>query len=239
MSATQLSSVALRVNIIAALTAVDGDSLDQINTSQYPDGAEFFVLSVKALYRLDKTSTQTASATVIAPGGGLGRFMLQPGTARSSTLSGGVGGTASLAAAGGFTVVQNTWIALTAGSSFYVALFPSAAFSVAVNTGIATYTGPAGQSYQVSMSASIASATASDTVELAATPNGALIGTTSFVSAAAVADVSPTTAGEMSCLAYNGFLTLAAGDTIQPVVRNTTGANNLTVKHVSMVLTPL
>lgn len=239
MSATQLSSVALRVNIIAALTAVDGDSLDQINSSQYPDGAEFFVLSTKALYRLDKTSTQTASATVIASNGGPGRFMLQPGGARSNTLAGGMGGTAALAAAGGFTVVASTWIALTAGSSFYVALFPSSAFSVAVNTGILTYTGPASASYKVSLSASIASATASDTVELAATVNGALIGTTSFVSSAAAADVSPTTAGEMSCLAYNGFMTLAAGDTLQPVVRNTTAGNNLTVKHVSMTLAPL
>lgn len=237
MSATQLSSVALRVNIIAALTAVDGDSLDQINSSQYPDGAEFFVLSTKALYRLDKTSTQTASATVIASNGGPGRFVLV--SARSNTLAGGMGGTASLAAAGGFTVVASTWIALTAGSSFYVALFPSSAFSVAVNTGILTYTGPASASYKVSLSASIASATASDTVELAATVNGALIGTTSFVSSAAAADVSPTTAGEMSCLAYNGFMTLAAGDTLQPVVRNTTAGNNLTVKHVSMTLAPL
>lgn len=239
MSASQLSSVALRVNIIAALTAVDGDSLDQINTGKYPDGAEFYVLSTKSLYRLDKTSTQAASASVFVPNAGPGRFMLQPGSARSNTLAGGVNGTASLAAAGGFTVVQNTWVALTAGSAFYANLFPSAGFSVVSTTGIMTYLGPTGQSYKVSLSASIASATASDTVELASTTNGALIGATTFVGAAAVADVSPTTAGEMSCLSFNGVVTLAANDTIQAVVRNTTGANNLTVKHVSLVLTPL
>jgi hypothetical protein len=233
---TQQSAVALRLTIVAAVTGVPGDSLDQLSSFELPDGALISVVG-GALYRLDKSSTATPSSTigvVVAPGAGPGNFLLlSGGDATTSSIQ--MSGTALLAASSPFAVVQNTWIGLPSGGAFYTA--PTGTiFTRDASAGTLTYNGPGG-TYRLSLTATVESATAADEVDLAIDTTSSLVGTTAFVPWAGVTN-APATAPGISVSA-SVIVTIATGAVIRPVVRNVTGAHNLTVSHLNLIAAPL
>jgi hypothetical protein len=238
MSNTQQSAVALRVTIVAAVTGVTGDSLDQINSSKFPDGAEFFVLSNRSLYRLNKAdTTPPVGALVVKPDGGTGNFILVPGGGGLvSGLTEQIAGTAAFTASGSFAVVQNTWIQIQAGANFYVATQVSDAFTVNTTTGYLSYVGPTGARFRVTASVSLASATAADLMNFAVTQNLALVGTTTDLVTRAACNADPTTPGLASQLTFTGIFTLTNADALAAVVRNVTGAHNLTATQFVMTV---
>jgi hypothetical protein len=233
---TQQSAVALRFIIVAALSGVDGDSLDQLSSHELPDGMLVSVLSTKAIYRLDKLSTLTPVSGVVAPGAGPGRFIFFAGQL-ASPFAMQVTGTAALSGATAET--DDTWIATPVGTNFYAASAPNGIWSVGLSSGIATYEGPSGMQYRVTVGATLASAVAAQSVEIASDRNGVLIGSTVFVGYAGVANVSPTTAGLGSYVQSTALITPAPGDTVQAIMRDTSASNNITVSHLNMVITPV
>lgn len=235
---TQQSAVALRFLIVAAVTGVDGDSLDQLITNQLPDGMLVSVLSNEGLYRLVKTSTDAAAGEgVVVPAAGPGRFLLLELGVGASPFTAQVSGTTNLTGATAET--DDTWIVMPVGTNFYTAAPLGAAWSVSLSSGIATYEGPAGKVFRVSADASLASAVAAQSVELAIDRNGQLTGTTSFVKYAGVANVSPTTVNLASQLHSEALFTLNPGDVLAAIMRDTSASNNITVSHMNMVLTPV
>src|ERR1700675_2130545 len=70
MSATQQSSVALRLTIVGEIgfpsASNPSDTLAGLNVSEWPDGAQAFVLSTRSLYRLNKFSTQVPVSSSVA-----------------------------------------------------------------------------------------------------------------------------------------------------------------------------
>jgi hypothetical protein len=68
----------LRLSIRALIgNGADGASIRNIITDIYPDGALCFVLENRALYQLDKQSTDTAdNNTILLPNGGPGRWLI-------------------------------------------------------------------------------------------------------------------------------------------------------------------
>jgi hypothetical protein len=236
---TQKSAVALRLIIVAAITGVDGDSLDQLNSFELPDGMLVSVISQGALYRFELSSTATPSSTVgnvVAPAAGPGRFVLIPGGGGASAiLSEQISGTALLAAAAAFAVVQNTWIAIPGGTGFYTAP-TGGVFTPNSSTGTLTYAGP-DASYRISATATIESGTAADEVDLAIDTLGTLAATTTFVPSAGVTNALATAPG--ASVSTSVIRTLHDGNVIQALVRNVTGAHNLTVPHLNLIASPL
>lgn len=233
---TQQSAVALRIIIVAAVTGVDGDSLDQLSSFELPDGMLVSVVS-GALYRLDKTSTAAASSAVgavVAPGAGPGNFLALSGTGASASLAMQLNGTAALAGSAGFTTVANTWIALPAGTGFY---FASAAnvFTPSSSAGTLVYSGP-DAAYRLTASATVESSTAADEVDLAIDTLSVLLGTTTFVGSAGATNAPATAPG--AAVSTSIIRTLTAGETIQVLARSV-GGHTLTVPHLNLIATPL
>lgn len=230
---TQRAAVALRHTIVASVTGIPGDSLDQLNTSKMPNGALVFVVSTGGLFYLDKTSTLTAtgSGAVVAPGAGPGRFIYMSG------LSNPFG--AQFTSTGGLTGVtaetQNTWIALPSGTNFYQS-GPDGDFTLNTTTGVATYNGPS-RRFHVTASVSIASAVVSQQMEVAISAGGAFIGTTTTLPSAGSASVPPTTVGLAIQITSDLILSIGPGSTLQTIVRDDTASNNITISRMNMVVT--
>lgn len=231
----QNSAVALRTLIVSALTGVDGDSLDQVNTSKLPNGATVYVNATKKLYRLAKSSELTipsGSSSIVQPDGGPGQFIL----ANGAQAAGQAIQTAALTGATAGT--DDTWAATPAGANFY-AQVGDGLFTVAPDTGVFIYRGPDGSRVLAEVLLSVASAVASQSFEVCFTINGFLIGTTTAQPFAGVANVSPTTAGLVSQISCKQTLSLNEGDTFQPVIRDTSASNNFTVSRVNVTAIPL
>lgn len=235
---TQKSAVALRFIIVSALTGVDGDSLDQLNTSELPDGALVSVIAGGGLYRLNKTSVATTlSPGVIAAGSGPGAYVYVSG-ADTNPFAVSANGTAALAAAAAFAEVGSTWIACPSGAGFYASGVASSLFTLNTTSGILTYAGPP-KEFAVNVSATVAASVAGQSVELHPSVNGALIGTTTFAGAAGVANVPPTTANLGTQLSSRLNVQIPTGATIQAIVRDTSASNNIAVSHLSLHITAL
>ena len=89
MTTEDKAAVALRLSIRAVIGATpgDGQSLRNIITNIYPDGALCFVLENRALYELNKESTATPdNLTVVLPIAGPGRWLLFANGAAASSL---------------------------------------------------------------------------------------------------------------------------------------------------------
>jgi hypothetical protein len=233
---TQQAAVALRFIIVAAVTGVDGDSLDQLSSYELPDGMLVSVISTQAIYRLDKLSTLTpgiGGPAIVAPGAGPGNFLLQVGFDDLRAVQ--VTGTAALTGATAET--DDTWIALPAGSNFYALSDVSGFFSLNPTTGIVTYSGPPGR-YKLSVKATIASAVAAQSVEIIPSVNGGFLGTTTYRGYAGIANVSPTTPGLGSQVSSDLITSLATADTVQAAARDTSASNNITVSQLSLICSP-
>lgn len=236
MPNTQRAATAVRLTIIGTLTGVPGDSLDQLNPSKLPNGAVIMVADTGALYRYSLTSTATASTSlglVIATPTGIGRYIfIAGGVADPSSVQ--VTGTAGLLGSAAFAVVQNTWIALPSGANFYAGT--ASVWTPNTTTGIMLYQGPPRQ-FRIMASATVSSATAAQAMELALSLDGAVIGSTGASSDAGVASVPPTTANLQIELVTQRLVTVPNGSTIQPILRNTSGSNNVSVDLVNMIAT--
>ncbi len=231
---TQRSSAALRLLIVAAVSGVEGDSLNQLNSSELPDGAEVFVISTRSVYRLNKTSTVVANATtVIAPNGGPGRFVYESGAGGSNAFL--VNGTASLT--GATAVTDDIWVNPPSGTNFYAQGSVSGFWSVSTTTGLCTYTGP-NQVVKATAIITVASAVAAQALELAVTADQALVGTSTADYSAAVANVHPTTAGLAIQLVTQKFVTMIDAGTLGIAIRDTSASNNITVSRVSLLIEP-
>ncbi len=243
---TQQSAVALRLIIVGELgtpSVTDpGDSLVGVNTSELPNGCQAYVLSLNAIYRLHKFSTQAAVGTAFVPAGNLngGVWFFESGgdaTGENPFIYQATG-TASLTGASG-AVTQNQWIALPDGTDFYASGMANGVFAVNTASGVVTYTGPANARFKASAIATMECGTAAQGMELAITQNGALIGTTTFDGTAGGASADPTTASLGECISTSKIITIAStGDTLQAVMRNITGTGTLNATHLNLLLSP-
>jgi hypothetical protein len=235
MGNTQRAAVATRISIVAAVTGVLGDSLDQLNPAKLPNGALIVIATTGAVYRYSLTSTATASTplgNVILPATGVGRFIYVSGGS-VDPRSVQVTGTASLTGATAET--DDTWIATPSGTGFYIGT-TTVSMPISTTTGIITYVGPT-QQYKVTLSATLASAVAAQSLELAISVDGAFIGTTTALNDSAVANVPPTTAGLAISMTTQRLVTLVSGQTLQAIMRDTSASNNITLSKLNLIAT--
>lgn len=116
MSNEARSAAALRISIRATIgtsNAGDPESLRNINTALYSDGAMCFVIENAMLYRLAKASTATADNVVIVqPVGGPGRWVQMaqgPGAASSiDVVASSTTNTAATAGSGNFVGITGS-----------------------------------------------------------------------------------------------------------------------------------
>jgi hypothetical protein len=232
---TQRSAVALRFIIVSAVSGVDGDSLDQLNSAQIPDGAYVSIASTGVLYRYSLSSTASTTnngGAVVAPPNGVGRYIIQlssSGDPRNVQVT----GTAALT--GATSVTDDTWIATPSGANFYAAA-NEGAWTGNTTTGLATWSGPVTQILARGI-ASLASSVAAQSLELAFSLNGAGIGTTGAFNDSAVASVPPTTAGLAISLVTQRIVTVGPGSTLQLMMRDTSASNTITLSKLNVILT--
>lgn len=234
MPNTQRAATALRLTIVAAVSGVPGDSLVDLNSAKLPNGGLIVIASTGAIYRYSATSTATANPSlgnVITPPNGVGRYIFVSGGA-SDPRSIQVTGTAALLASAAFAATQNTWAAFPTGANFYAST--AGIWTVNTTTGVAIYSGPA-QQFRILATATVSSATAAQSMELALSLDGASIGGTGGLSEAGIASAPPTTAGLQIELTTQRLVTVPSGSSIQPIVRNTGGSNNISVDALSLI----
>lgn len=210
------------------------DSLAGLNTSELPDGAQAYVISTAATYRLHKTSTQAGlgNAAFIPSSNDVGVWFFESGAGSPFVFQDT--GTASLTGAQVMTV--NVWAQLPSGSGFYTTGFGGSVFTLNTTTGVVTYNGP-NQRVRASAVATLLCATAAQAMELAITQNDFLIGATTFDATAGAASADPTTANLGVTLATSKVVTLANNDTLRAVMRNTTGTpGNMNCTHLNFSL---
>jgi len=198
----------------------DGDSLQNVNTTELPNGSFCWVVSNATLYRLDTASTlASAPDAVIVPASGPGRWIALSGSAalgeaRMSEYQVDVGGSFPVSA------TPNTWNAIptTEFVSAYAPQVAGAAFwSIAPVTGIATYSGPPAL-YHFNAVVNIGSSnTAVDTdLQISLTVNGEDIGTTD----ARLLFMAVTVNTLAKILSLASEIALQPGDTVQLIVRS-------------------
>ena len=242
MSNLQNFPPALRFIIVSAVTGVEGDSLDQLSSFELPDGCLISVAATGSLYRfvLGSTATATVGTSIVLPPAGPGAFEILVNTTSPGFQ---MNGSALLAASAAYAETDNTWVATPSGTGFYALGAASGLFTLDTATGIVTYNGPpnpeVGTVFRVKIQATISASVAGQSVEIAPSLNGSFIGTTSFIGYAGVANVSPTTANLGSQIATEGFYQLGGGNTLQAIVRDTSASNNITVSHISLIISPV
>lgn len=241
MGSSQRSPAALRTLIVGTIGGGfdfgdPSDSLLTLGTAELPDGAEVYVKSLKAVYRLNKSSTgpfEDGGTIIAAVNGGFWEYVSSP----SGFLSAAFGGTAFLG--GPQVVTQLEWVALPSGDGFYDgASANNSALRLNTTTGVVTYLGPPGGTFLVQAIASLNCANADELMWLTITKNGALIGQTTFDISAGVS-ASPATPLAALSISTGKILTFATGDTFQVVMRNTHDTpGNLDCTHLNLIVTP-
>ncbi len=234
---TQRSSVALRILIVGeagypSAPTDPHDSLAGLNTAELPDGAVAYVVASAATYRLHKTSAQAGlgNDAFIPSANGVGTWFFESGDGNPFVFQ--ETGTASLTGSTAMTV--NQWAALPSGSTFYALLFVGSVFALNTTTGVITYSGPS-KRFRVSAVGTLSCATAAQAMEFALTQNDGLVGQTTFDGTAGAASADPTTANLGVTLATARVFTLANGDTLRAVMRNTTGTpGNMNCTHLNL-----
>src|ERR1700675_1879418 len=162
MGSSQRSPAALRAIIVAGFGGLfdfadPSDALLTLGSAELPDGAEVYVRSLKATYRLNKSSVApiVQGATIFAAANG-GAWELA--TSIGGFSSAAFGGTTFLG--GPAAVTQLEWTALPSGSGFYDgASANNSAFILNTTTGVVTYLGPDGGTFLVQAIATLSCAT--------------------------------------------------------------------------------
>lgn len=162
--------------VMATLTGTS-NSLASLNGFLMGEGAEAFCLQNRKTYRYTNTVITPVLPLFVAATG-TGTWVEQDPAADAS-----VGCTSLIAFSGSsLTGASATYQALPTGASFYALTIGNAIWSMNTTTGILTYSGPAGTTYVVSASLVFSAPSASGDTAFALTQNGALIGTSGFVS---------------------------------------------------------
>lgn len=234
---TPRAAVALRHIIVSGLTAPHGDSITGVNTFELPFGAECFVNDTGGVYRLDKSLTVApgASPAFITPTAGPGIWVLQGQSPATSTLAAAFDGNAGMNDSPTSSLVVNVWAhfpvngdagALYEGSGDY--------WSIDVETGVMTYSGPDARRFLVTGIFSAIGDTADQLLEIALTENAALIGASTFVAVSTQAGTADTLPVSMT---LSSLITLDNGDTIQHILRNSTATPGaITFKRYSVTI---
>jgi hypothetical protein len=202
----------------------DADSLQNVDTTELPNGALCWVVSNATLYRLDAASTAaSAPDAVIVPASGPGRWFALSGTAllAEARMSEREGAELTLVVG---APNQGIWLAMPAGA--YAAQVAGAAFwTVNAATGVATYSGPP-QVYQFEVSLQVACASEIITdPQISLSVNGEDLGTNNLRQLFMATQVNDFP----SLIALAQELSLDTGDTVQLIVRASAQPNNLVV----------
>jgi len=230
------AAVGLRLSIRATIGSTgNGQSLENIITNIFPDGAQCFVLENRSLYELDKESTATPDGVeVVQPIGGPGRWIrmtLAAGAAPLVEIVGTAENTVGAQGAAAFTVVGSTefdWMPTGA----------PAGWALTAPGGVITYNGLVSTRALVTLTGSvyIADVEGSGTVWGAVSHNGDLTGldpTVSFTPGTQATIASGTSLPEV--IASQRLLTLAPGDTLQ-IVLATDAGENLTLSRATLAV---
>jgi hypothetical protein len=220
------AAVALRLSIRAVIGATpgDGQSLRNIITDKFPDGALCFVLENRSLYELNKESSATPdNLTIVQPLGGPGRWLLLGQSTGASSIAEIVGTTPN-----GVT---------TSGTALFVAIDDTnfdwqptgapAGFALTVNGGVITYSGTQTVRARVTFTGSVeVSSETGGTVWGVIAHNADAIGadpTTSFIPGTQTTEAGA--GGLPQIIAAQRTLLLAPGDTVQIALATDTGDN--------------
>lgn len=226
---TQRASVALRHQIVSALTGAPGDSLVSLSTYEIPDGGEAFVVSTSGTYRLYKTldpdDAPTGSPQYVAPLAGPGTWALQDAADASSSL--GWDGTAAFTSAAPQAILTFNWHAMPTGTNFYENNADGPGWSMLPNTGILAYNGPAKRFLVTATFSVYCSTTESSfeqTVDIDLTKNAALLGTTTASQTSS--EVVMGDVGFPSAVTHQLLVDAAPGDHFQHVLRTLIDADD-------------
>ena len=220
-----------------------GESLENVNTTNLPDGAMCYCTDNRALYILDKFSTEAALLDIIVvPNGGTGRWVL--------ALVNPSGGVNPFAASVFLDTPPNTidipdntglWQPLDSPSQFIRAgNFFSDVFVLDLATGVLTYTG-LDQNFMITAMVSIGSdgdALIDFAVDCAGTSQTALINTNATRNFSQNANYLQDTLTRIN-ISTQRMVGLRTGNTIQGVFRNLDNdVNDLIVYKYSLVVLP-
>jgi hypothetical protein len=248
MAQLQIAPPDLRLASPRAFTQIQfatdpGEALENINTTNMPDGAMCYCTDNRALYILDKTSTDAAVLdAIVVPIAGPGRWFVA-----LINSSGGV----DLFNANAYldnppdtvVIADNTsiWTALAANQFVRQGTFISGLFTLNGTTGVITYNGP-NQNFLCVATFSIGSSTTDATIDVAVdcagTSQTALLGTTSSPNWSQNAFYDQASLTRISISAPR-VVALRAGNTIQGVVRNIGDGDDLIVYKYSLTISRL
>ena len=222
------AAVALRLIIRAVIgaTSADPQSLRNVNTTIFPDGAECFVTATRALYQLDKGSSAAAdNVSIIAPGSGPGRWFIlaqAPGATSLVEIVGTAVNTADTTGASG-----NFFGIATSAFAFQPASPVPAGWALTAAGGILTYNGAAPVRARATFTGSVSVVGESGGIVWAAidlnSDTFGLSGATSFLPGTQTTDAGGD--GFPAAIGSQRTLLLAPGDTLGIVLATTANAN--------------
>lgn len=214
------------------------DSLQNVNTTELPNGSLCMVNESGTLYRLDKFSTATSAIpAIMQPASGPGRWFALSGgallaAARMSMFS---PDEPTLAVGQGN---QDKWLALPVDEAgpYGPQVTGNAFWDINSDTGVATYLGP-DQIYHFVASMNIAvDAEATTEAMLSLTLNGEDIGTTN--GRGLQERCAPFDADHFQIISLAIEMVVHTNDTVQLIVRNSTGEDNLILAGIQMTGLP-
>lgn len=233
------SATALRIlsPVGNVLGTGDPDSLQNINTTELPDGAVCVVRGI-GIYLLDKTNTLTpVGTTIVQPGSGTGFWVLvtqdvpvAPVLAAQSVLSTAFA-PVTVTTSGG----QGKWTVFP--TSAYNGFFDPTLWSFDATTGVLTYLGPDAM-FEVTAYLSAAPSTAAIArIGLDVDINGNLVGTTTTTVETMEFQTGADTADQVS-LATSWVGGIHPGNTVRAVARNSAAATDITGIALTLVVRP-
>lgn len=220
----------------AVLTGTgDGDSLENINTTNLNDGCLCWVTEFQSYYVFVRAETAAATGfAIIAPIAGPGRWM----SLVSPTDSENWAAVEMVTTPDDITIgTQSQWENPPSGTGDYALSSPGPdLFVLDTTTGLLTYGGSAGKSFLVSIVASVANKSANAiSIEVVA-DTGVLVGGSNDDFAAG-RGITPAAANAEICLTSNKILSLDHGAVLRPVFRNLTNTDDLSVERLSWTVT--
>lgn len=217
----------------------DGDSLQNVNTTNLPNGSLCWVNANATLYRLDKTSTAgTAPDAIIVPASGPGRWFALVGGAFLENMRMSMFSPDEPTVTVG-TGNQNKWLALPVDQAgpYGPQVLGSILWDIESTTGVATYSGPR-QVFHFTASLNAApDAEATTEVQLALSINGLNIGTTNAFGLQQRS--SPFDGDHFEVISLANELVIETGDTVELVVRNVTSEDDLILAGIQIIGIPV
>lgn len=227
------ASAPLRLSI-RAIIGVPGaaDSLRNVITDKYPDGALCFVLENRALYQFDKGSVATPdNLTVLQPIGGPGRWFILGQSSGAATLAAIVGTAENNAP----TVGTALFVGVDSAAFAFQPAGAPAGFALTALGGVLTYSGALAVRARVTFTGSIyMPAEVGGTVWGAIDLNSDAIGvdpTTSFDIGTQTTEVDGDNLPQV--IASQRTLLLTPGDTLQ-IALATDAGSNLTLTRATL-----